>query len=76
MPKKITIVLGGLEGPLEERLKKTKETASQLTRRVLATEMGLPNPVVKIGNPLIAKLAARRWAKEKQGDSPGFGQEV
>ena len=63
MPNKITVVLSKLQGPLEERLKKTKETPSQFVRRVLAAELGLPTPKVNAGNPQIAKLANHRWKK-------------
>ena len=61
--KKLTVILGPLEAPLLAAMAKRGKTPSQIVRTALAKDLGVEEPTVPIGSPVLQNTRKAR----KQG---------
>ena len=70
MKPKITIRLGSLADPLEQRASADGITESEVIRRALAKTLGVQPPVMEVGNPEVGTQSAaairKRWGKRRK----------
>jgi hypothetical protein len=63
LPEKITVVLGGLRGPLGDYCDESGLSPSQVTRIALAAYLRQPVPLVPMGNPRHRESLLDRFAR-------------
>lgn len=67
MTDRITIRLGSLSSPLQAAANAACVSITEMGRRCIEQQLGVEHVPNLRGNPNVAELARKRWAKKKQG---------
>ena len=68
---RITIRLGSLATPLQSAARAAGVSITEMGRRCIEQQLGVDHEPSQRGNPNVAELARKRWAKKKKQKKQG-----